>query len=268
MAAEAAANHPLARTVLIGCAGASCSGKSTLTEWLSRILDLPILHQDNFFKKDSEVPVVNGLRYWDCPDALDMPAFAAFLESVKSNPSSIASVLSPNRPAISDSDIPSAEAQRLQAQSASFRKSFGLSASKEGLPVRIFLVDGFLMMSDPAVMAQLDFVIFLHCEFETLRERRLSRLSYETLEGSWTDPPNYFDDVVYPAYLQFNAKVLNVLENTAVVDSVRKIPIVFSETENALNVYCMDSGKSGLSVWAAVQKAVELVTQFIPSTTE
>jgi hypothetical protein len=47
--------------------GASCSGKSTLTEIISNLSGIPILHQDRFFKKDSEIPTENGVQHWDCP---------------------------------------------------------------------------------------------------------------------------------------------------------------------------------------------------------
>lgn len=59
-------------TVAIG--GSSCSGKSTLVSWLSRILspDCQILHQDKFYRPDGEIPVshIDGTtQNWDSPGA-------------------------------------------------------------------------------------------------------------------------------------------------------------------------------------------------------
>ncbi|KAI8834743.1 P-loop containing nucleoside triphosphate hydrolase protein [Chytriomyces cf. hyalinus JEL632] len=236
-------------TILIGCAGASCSGKSTLTEWLSKILGLPVIHQDRFFKADSDVPVVNGIMHWDCPGALDMSEFAAFLKNVRADPAFVDSELSPNRPTISDKDISSHELDHLMIRGESFRSNHSANnarASSSG--TRIFLVDGFLMMSDPDVMAQLDYVLFLHSDYQILKERREARFSYVTLEGTWQDPPGYFDDIVYPAYVEYNARVLDPLkqnEGSGVKSNVRKVELDLAS--RSLSVFCIDSGKVGIS---------------------
>ncbi|KAJ3234310.1 ribosylnicotinamide kinase [Chytriomyces hyalinus] len=233
-------------TILIGCAGASCSGKSTLTEWLSKILGLPVIHQDRFFKSDSDVPVVNGIVHWDCPGALDMAEFAAFLKNIRADPAYVDSELSPNRPTISDKDIASHELDQLMIRGESFRSKHSTNsahgASSSG--TRIFLVDGFLMMSDPDVMAQLDYVLFLHSDYEILKERREARFSYVTLEGTWQDPPGYFDDIVYPAYVEYNARVLDAL-NKNEGSGVRKVGLDLGS--RSLDVFCIDSGKVGIS---------------------
>lgn len=69
--------------MIIAIGGASCSGKSTLTNWLSKLLNAPIIHQDKFYKPDRDIPVVNGIEDWDCPEAIDFLNFKAALKTVK-----------------------------------------------------------------------------------------------------------------------------------------------------------------------------------------
>ncbi|KAJ3075998.1 ribosylnicotinamide kinase [Podochytrium sp. JEL0797] len=161
--------------------GASCSGKSTLTEWLARLLDLPVIHQDKFFKPDSQIPIINGVQHWDCPEAINMNAFAAYLSDIKSHPRRVASELSPNRAAIHETDMDPFVWADLMEKAEPFRKQYGSSGTETS---RVVLVDGFLMMNNDCVLEQLDFVVFLHSDFATLKRRRESRFSYVTLEGT------------------------------------------------------------------------------------
>ncbi|CAG8480897.1 7679_t:CDS:2 [Diversispora eburnea] len=39
---------------------------------------------------------------------------------------------------------------------------------------------------------------------DVLKKRREERKGYVTREGYWIDPPNYFDDVVWPEYVKYN----------------------------------------------------------------
>ncbi|KAI9351389.1 hypothetical protein BDR26DRAFT_914718 [Obelidium mucronatum] len=237
------------RTILIGCAGASCSGKSTLTEWLARILDLAVIHQDKFFKADSQVPVVDGVQHWDCPDALNMDAFASHLRNIKSSTVRVGSELSPNRPTISNDDIQQSELDSLTAQSSDFREKYGLNGSSA---TKIYLVDGFLMMDSDPVLQALDFIIFLHSDYLVLKQRRESRFSYVTLEGTWQDPPNYFSQFVFPAYEQFNSRILAKLEPT---ESFQTVAI--SNGCDTIDVFAINSGIAGIS--EMVSRAVEVV---------
>lgn len=80
---------------VIGIAGGSASGKSTLAGILEqRLADLrlAVMHMDDYFKSDDERPVaagpVNGKRYLDDnhPQSLDLPKFAADLAALKAEP--------------------------------------------------------------------------------------------------------------------------------------------------------------------------------------
>ncbi|KAI8837594.1 P-loop containing nucleoside triphosphate hydrolase protein, partial [Chytridium lagenaria] len=174
--------------ILVGIGGPSCSGKSTLAEWLSSILKIPIIHQDQFYKTDGEVPVQDGIQDWDCPGALNMPAFVDMLKETKQIGVK-ESILGDNRSSINASDLPPDLIETLRAR-------WSLIPSN----IRVVLVDGFLLYDDPSVYSELDIRVFLHASYETLQSRRNARTGYVTLEGFWRDPPRYFDDFVWKGY--------------------------------------------------------------------
>lgn len=70
---------------------------------------------------------------------------------------------------------------------------------------RLILVDGFMLFHDPDIIELFDLRIFVKCSKQTLKDRRFKRSGYQTAESFWLDPPNYFDDVVYPAYSSSHA---------------------------------------------------------------
>ncbi|KAK4157496.1 nicotinamide riboside kinase, partial [Chaetomidium leptoderma] len=68
------------RTVVIGISGCSSSGKTTLARLLRDIFpETFILHEDDFYKAESELPIKEGLADWDCPEAISIPDLEAAL---------------------------------------------------------------------------------------------------------------------------------------------------------------------------------------------
>lgn len=89
------------------------------------------------------------------------------------------------------------------------------SATKEeeekGSPLRICLLDGFLLYAAPttvlgsSVAPLLDVRLFLRVSRERATARRSARDGYATLEGFWKDPPGYVDRIVWPNYVASHA---------------------------------------------------------------
>ncbi|KAK4042320.1 nicotinamide riboside kinase [Parachaetomium inaequale] len=72
------------RTVIIGISGCSSSGKTTLARLLRDIFpETFILHEDDFYKPESELPIKHGLADWDCPEAISIPDLEAALTHVR-----------------------------------------------------------------------------------------------------------------------------------------------------------------------------------------
>nr|KAJ3423163.1 ribosylnicotinamide kinase [Polyrhizophydium stewartii] len=207
------------RVLLVGVGGASCSGKSTLTNWLAKIFDCKVVHQDKFYLPDSEIPMVNGVADWDCPEAIDTRRFVETLRDAKLAQSGFQSELGDNRPKLDESEVAPQILANLCASAA---------AAKSLAGCEVVLVDGFLLFQDPRVYLEFGAAFFLRASFETLLARRNARERYITAEGViecwresrmpdadapvagyWEDPPGYFEEFVYPAYLRNNKLILD-----------------------------------------------------------
>ena len=53
----------------------------------------------------------------------------------------------------------------------------------------------------------IDAKFFLDVDKDVCRSRREKREGYVTVDGFWSDPPLYFDRVVWPNFLRYNAHV-------------------------------------------------------------
>ena len=163
--------------------GASCSGKSTLTNWLAEIFRGQVVHQDKFYKKDSDIPLINGMANWDCPEAIDTDSFVKALQKVKldTGDKNCSALLGANRPSLNTSDISANALSRLNAEVKETSSLFNAKLSK---PLELVFVDGFLLYNDPRVFNLFDMSLFLEATIEVLASRRAAREHYITEEGT------------------------------------------------------------------------------------
>ena len=70
--------------LIVGVAGCSCSGKTTVSRMIQNYFGkdrVQILHQDDFFLPQSQIPVNDdGIEDWDCLEALDVARFSAAID--------------------------------------------------------------------------------------------------------------------------------------------------------------------------------------------
>ncbi|CAE6357774.1 unnamed protein product [Rhizoctonia solani] len=149
-------------------------------------------------------PVYNVQDWDDAPGAIDWPRLRASLKHVKDHgvlPDSHYSHdhLNEQREVPVSRDI-------LEQLKTQFREVESQWKAK-GFEVTWALLDAFLLYWDKEVVDQLDVKTFIHVPEEVLRKRRHERHGYHTAvqsdgsEGSlWRDPPNYWEQIVYPAY--------------------------------------------------------------------
>jgi len=255
------------KTIIIGLSGPSSSGKTTLARLLRSIcnvsvtvpvadedgtgkkeyrLSLFILHQDDFYKTDKDVPWVtvssptHGTRTeqdWDCVGSLDLPLFRSTLSHVRKHgtlPPDIVSIEDQN--SVGDVHVTSDEVNSLHEQMRSWfeaivRKHVATDTHAE-VPreIRICVLEGFLLYppsprsagfastahglagdeTDDLVELYdlshelLSAKLFLPCTKSQMVERREKRTGYVTLEGFWTDPPGYVEDVVWVNYGRYH----------------------------------------------------------------
>ncbi|KAF9268763.1 P-loop containing nucleoside triphosphate hydrolase protein [Marasmius fiardii PR-910] len=197
------------RVVLIGIGGATCSGKTTLAKHLKRILPHSvIIHQDDFAPPQHKVPIhpVHQVQDWDAPaGAIEWDRMIDFLKNVKET-----GVIPPDHRSHDhlneQKKVPLSESISSKWQSQFDR--LVNEADYKGEKIVWGIVDGFLLYWHPDVFEQLDVRIFLRVPHDILKQRRHERHGYHTAvqsdpEGSlWRDPPMYWEQIVWPAYLE------------------------------------------------------------------
>jgi len=144
-----------------------------------------------------------GIQDWDAPrGAIDWNRLVTFLKDVKVT-GEIPEEHKSHDHLNEQKEVPvSEEVERWKEE---FDKA-GEEAKTKGEEIVWGLVDGFLLYWHPDVVAQLDVRVFLRVPQDVLKQRRHERHGYHTAEGAlWRDPPHYWEDIVWPAYVQASA---------------------------------------------------------------
>ncbi|PSK37275.1 Nicotinamide riboside kinase [Elsinoe australis] len=188
------------KTVLIGISGVSSSGKTTLSRLLRDVFPRTfILHEDDFYKTDNEIPVKNGVADWDCIESLNLPAMQEVLTYIKEHGTSPPGLVSKeDQNSVGEVKV---NADILDSLKTKAKQEYGDGTSK------VAIVDGFLLFSEEmkAIRELFDVKLFLRTDYKTAKSRREARKGYVTLEGFWEDPEGYVDDVVWPNYVKDHA---------------------------------------------------------------
>ncbi|KAL9106425.1 MAG: hypothetical protein Q9227_008567 [Pyrenula ochraceoflavens] len=224
-------------TLIIGLSGPSSSGKTTLARHLRSIFNVPasdktngrsisltIIHQDDFYKPDSEIPTVKTpshptpIQDWDCAASLNIPLFTSTLHHIHTHgalPPHLHSKEDLN--AVGPSTVPpssitshhSAIASWLSSPTTPTPNPFPFPSSDDVSHLSLFILDGFLLYPSPLVPDHplkgipgiLDIKLFLRSTFALTKSRREKRKGYVTIEGFWEDPEGYVEEVVWPNFV-------------------------------------------------------------------
>lgn len=185
--------------LLIGISGPSSSGKTTLSRLLRDIFPRTfILHLDDFYLTDAEIPVKDGIQDWDCIESLNLGDLQEALKYIKDNgkpPPSLVSKEDQN--SVGEHGV---DPRVIEGLGDEVKKLVG----ETGWDTQIAIVDGFLLFSDEMkdIRDLFDVKLFLRTSYETAKRRREARSGYVTLEGFWEDPPGYVDKIVWPNYVK------------------------------------------------------------------
>ncbi|KAK4461170.1 nicotinamide riboside kinase 1 [Cladorrhinum samala] len=200
------------KAIIISISGCSSSGKTTLAGLLRDIFpNTFILHEDDFYRAESELPTKSGLLDWDCPEALDLPELERALLHIRST-GTFPDFIDSKEDLNSVGPLPSTITPSLLSQ---IKSSLPFTSPQEqqqeeeqpGKTIPICILDGFLLYtrSHPAfasILRLIDVKLFLLADRATAVARRQNRDGYVTLEGFWTDPPGYVEKIVWPNYVE------------------------------------------------------------------
>ncbi|KAF1812651.1 hypothetical protein P152DRAFT_378330, partial [Eremomyces bilateralis CBS 781.70] len=220
--------------LLVAISGPTSSGKTTVARHLLRLLhslapDGPpatqplLIHEDDFYRSDTDIPVKDGVQDWDCLEAIDVPVFEAALLEIRGggrlpdgfkslelpedNGSTADGVHDVPDRAQNDSGISEALLTRLRERLRDVLEVPSNNGQGTAVKFRVCLVEGFLlfqpaMFTTPGVF---DLKLLLLASHAAAKQRREARSGYVTLEGFWTDPPGYVDKIVWPNYVESHA---------------------------------------------------------------
>ncbi|KAF9964475.1 ribosylnicotinamide kinase [Mortierella alpina] len=198
------------RIITIGLSGPSSGGKTTVSRYLKSILpNSTIVHQDDFYRPEADLPLdpKTGLANWDCPEAIDFQALTTTLGHVKEHgrfPDGFDSLEEKNPVGSKETPLPVSQ----EILDALKKDILDQIPEHERDRTKFVILDGFILYVDETLRRTLDVKFFLTAPYQILKERRESRKGYATLE----DPPGYFDDVVWPNYLVYNAPFVRLME--------------------------------------------------------
>lgn len=149
---------PSEKTFILGLSGLSSSGKTTLSRLLRTAFSPScfILHEDDFYRPEVEIPIVDGLSDWDCAEAIDFPAMMRALDHIH---------IHGELPG----DLDSKEDQNTAGKSGVSSQEVEDARQKiqeSGVRINLAILDGFLLFHDDEVMSGLDAKIFLRVPYE------------------------------------------------------------------------------------------------------
>ncbi|KAI1084430.1 P-loop containing nucleoside triphosphate hydrolase protein [Whalleya microplaca] len=198
------------KAIIVGISGASSSGKTTLARLLRDVFPQTfVLHEDDFYRPETELPVKDGLLDWDCAESINIPDMARALEYIRANgtfPPFVDSKEDQN--SIGPCPIPASKIAAMKAKVTAWAQPGQPGHAALITPgLRVCLLDGFLLYSQAtaSVQALLDLKLFLLVSRSQATARREARDGYVTLEGFWKDPPGYVDKIVWPNYVDAHA---------------------------------------------------------------
>lgn len=180
------------KLILVGIGGPSSSGKTTVAKGLHLLFPKStLIHLDDFYFPDDQIPYNAELdtQNWDCAEAIDWGSFKMYIAKVRETSGAIL----PMQTLEADLNLKLSE---LEVDLLKKLAAAALDLSR----YHFVFVDGFMLYHDDEILRLFDVKLFFNAPYQVLKVRRESRQGYNTVAGFWVDPPNYFDNVVWPEF--------------------------------------------------------------------
>lgn len=141
------------RTMVIGIAGGTGSGKTTVTRKIKKYFgeDVSVIYHDSYYKRHDELPYEERVKLnYDHPDAFDTAMMAEDLRRLKAG-----------------------EAVQCPVYDYSIYNRTG--ETEEIRPTKVVIAEGILIFQDPRLREQMDIKIFVDTDADTRILRRILR---------------------------------------------------------------------------------------------
>lgn len=161
--------------VVIGITGGTATGKGTITRAISKVRDVAVLAQDDYYV-DKPTGISSSVYNYDHPQAIDLSLLADHLILLKEG--------SPVESPI----YRHAESKRI--------------GSRTIYPQDLIIVEGILIMNDERLKQAMDLKVYLELDHETQLARRIAR---DIVERNCTEDKvrHMWNNTVLPMQLQF-----------------------------------------------------------------
>lgn len=180
-------------TMIIGIAGGTGSGKTTLTLRLKECFgeDVCVLYHDNYYKCHDEMPFEERCKLnYDHPDAFDTPLLIRDLDALRRGET----IFSPTY----DYTVHNRAKETVEVH-----------------PARVILVEGILIFADPQLRARMDIRIFVDTDADVRILRRIMRdvkkrgrsldsvveqylTTVKPMHEQFVEPSKRFADIIVP----------------------------------------------------------------------
>ena len=139
-------------TIIIGIAGGTGSGKTTLTDHLARRFgaDVSVVHHDNYYKRQEAPYEIRCLQNYDHPDAFDTDLMIEHLKALKAG-------------------------QAVECPVYSYSDHNRTDETVTIQPTKVVIVEGILIFADKALRDLLDIKIFVETDADVRILRRALR---------------------------------------------------------------------------------------------
>ena len=193
--------------LIIGVAGGSGSGKSTLTHLLKEEFGsaVTLMNHDDYYKAQDDIPFEERCkRNYDHPDAFDTPLLIYHLQELKAG-------------------------REVECPVYDYTVHNRSRETRVITPAPVILVDGILILQDPALRAMFDIKIFVDTDADVRVLRRIRRDTKERgrsldsvidqylntvkpMHEAFVEPSKKYADLIVPAGGR-NPVVLKMIEN-------------------------------------------------------